>query len=69
MATYETYNMSNVVTTAGAGAAMVSPWWLPVLHEISTVAADIVPILGAAWLLTQIIIKVAEYHRKKNGQG
>jgi hypothetical protein len=69
MAAYETDNMSNVITTAGAGAAVVSPWWLPSLHEVSTVAAELAPILGAIWLLTQIILKVSEYRRSRNGKG
>jgi hypothetical protein len=58
---------TNVMTNAGAGAAVVSPWWLPALHDVSAFAAEIVPILGAAWLIVQIIAKVAEIMRKKDG--
>jgi hypothetical protein len=68
MGAHENDTMTNGFTTAGAGAAMVSPWWLPALHEVSQVAAEIVPILGALWLITQIAMKVADYIKRNNGQ-
>ena len=41
-------------TTMVAGAAVISPVWLPELSEISTYAASILPILGVVWLVVQI---------------
>ena len=40
-------------TVAGGGLAL--PWWHTLLEEVSSGAALVMPILGAAWLLTQII--------------
>lgn len=55
-----------IVTDTGAVAALVSPWWLPLVHEVSDVAALCLPILGALWLIVQIIEKIhAARHRKK----
>lgn len=52
------------VTNAGATAALASPFWLPSLHQLSAIAAEILPILGAAWLVVQIATKVIETRRK-----
>ena len=42
--------------TDGVAAGMVtSPIWLPGLQQVSEIAALIVPILGAVWLLVQIL--------------
>jgi hypothetical protein len=46
------------ITSAAAGAAVTSPWWLPQLHHISVFAAELAPILGALWLLLQIVVKL-----------
>lgn len=42
------------VTDVGAVTALVSPIWLPTLQEVSQIAALVLPILGALWLLIQI---------------
>jgi hypothetical protein len=42
-------------TDTVAVAAVVSPFWLPVLQDVSTLAALFVPILGAVWLIVQIV--------------
>jgi membrane protein YdbS with pleckstrin-like domain len=55
-----------VVTDVGAVAALASPYWLPILQEISEVAGLIVPILGAVWLIIQISHYLYRIH-KKNG--
>jgi hypothetical protein len=47
-------------TTAGAGAAVVSPWWLPVVQHFSDVASWCLPILGCAWLVMQMYFKLKE---------
>jgi hypothetical protein len=59
--------MSNgeVVTNTGAAAAIASPWWLPALHQVSEVAALVLPILGVLWLCTQIVIKLYQVKHPK----
>ena len=52
-------------TTAIAASAVASPVWLPWLHDASQVAATVAPLLGAVWLIVQIIAKVVEIFRKK----
>lgn len=49
---------SEPYTTTGALAAVASPVWLPKLHTISIIAAEALPILGATWLIVQIVIKI-----------
>lgn len=44
-------------TTATAGAAIVSPWWLPVITGVSTAASWALPIMGCAWLGMQMYYK------------
>lgn len=43
-----------MVTDTASVVAIASPWWLPILKESSEVAAYVLPILGVAWLVTQI---------------
>lgn len=50
--------MQDRATDALAAGAVLSPFVLPGLYEISEVAADWLPILGAAWLLVQIVAKI-----------
>lgn len=52
------------VTTTGAVGAVVSPWWLPGLQDVSNTAALVLPILGVAWLLVQITAKIITTSRK-----
>jgi len=54
----------DIVTTAGAAGAIMSPWWLPVLHELSEFAAVVAPILGVIWLLIQIAVKLYEAYKR-----
>jgi hypothetical protein len=46
------------VTTTIAAGAVVSPWWMPSIADLSQNAALLLPILGCAWLLVQIITKI-----------
>jgi len=51
--------------TATATGAIASPWWLPTLHDVSTIAAELAPIVGLIVLLLQIYLKVADYLRRR----
>lgn len=51
-------NIEKATNVIAAGAA-VSPWWMPSLADISQTAALLLPILGCAWLLVQIIAKLS----------
>lgn len=55
-----------VVTDTGAVAALVSPIWLPALHTASEVAALVLPILGATWLILQIAIKLYVFWKARS---
>lgn len=55
--------------TVAAAGAVVSPWWLPSLHNVSVVAAELAPILGVIYLVVQIYLKIVESYKKdKNEQ-
>lgn len=49
-------------TDAVAVAGATSPIWLPALSNISQVAALLLPILGAVWLIVQIVTKLMDRH-------
>lgn len=38
-----------------AGAAVTSPAWLPILQHFSELSALLLPIVGCAWLIIQIL--------------
>ena len=59
-------SMSTTLTNASAGAAVTSPWWLPALNDVSTVAAEMLPILGVVWLVVQISGYIIRLTKKKN---
>lgn len=48
----------------GAAGALISPWWLPSLHNVSVVAAEIAPILGGLWLILKMVEWAFEMYRK-----
>jgi len=54
-----------VVTDTGAVAAVLSPWWLPALHDVSQIAALLLPIAGVVWLAVQIIDKIIRASNRK----
>jgi hypothetical protein len=54
----------DTVTTAGAGAMVVSPWWLPYLHMAHDGVAYALPFLGAAWIVTQFYFKIKDRYTK-----
>jgi len=47
-------------TNAIAAGAAVSPWWLPSLADVSQTAALLLPVLGCAWLIVQIVTKITD---------
>lgn len=51
--------MERATNTIAAGA-VISPWWMPSLADVSQTAALLLPILGCAWLLVQILHKLRE---------
>lgn len=51
-------------SAAVAASAVTSPIWLPWLQYASDGAAQIAPLLGAIWLIIQIIAKLREMLRK-----
>lgn len=53
-----------IVTDTGAVAAIISPWWLPSIHTVSTDAALLLPIFGVIWLTIQIALKLWQTFRK-----
>jgi hypothetical protein len=53
---------SQVVDTS-AVAAIASPLWLPALHTASELAALVLPILGATWLILQIGLRIYGAYR------
>ena len=46
--------MTDKLTNTVAGAAAVSPWWLPSVADVSHAATIALPILGCLWLLIQM---------------
>jgi len=56
---------SDTTTTVGAVGALTSPWWLPHLHHVSVVAAELAPILGALWLVIKIGHWFYEQYQKR----
>jgi hypothetical protein len=56
--------MTDTLTNTGAGVALTSYWWLPSLHALSDTAALLLPILGAAWLLVQIVTRLYATFKK-----
>lgn len=49
------------ITDVGATAAIVSPWWLPSLHQASETAGMILPLLGGLWLAVQIVTRSYQF--------
>lgn len=49
-------------TDVVAVGALVSPAWLPWLQGATEVAGYLIPILGAVWLVTQIIHKIIHWN-------
>ncbi|HWK64110.1 MAG TPA: hypothetical protein VNS34_04175 [Rhizobiaceae bacterium] len=41
-----------------AAGAVMSPWWLPSLADVSEMAALLLPIAGLLWILVQFVVLV-----------
>lgn len=52
--------MLDKVTNTIAAGAVISPWWMPSISDVSQGAALLLPILGCAWLIVQIITKLTD---------
>lgn len=52
-------------TTIVAAASIAAPLWLPSIKQISDHAALWMPILGATWLVVQIVSKLIELRKGK----
>ena len=52
------------VTNVGAGVAVASPVLLPWIEKVSDTAALWLPVLGAVWLIVQIINKLTNWWGK-----
>lgn len=48
-----------------AVVATASPWWMPYLTQSSQAASLWLPLLGAAWLIVQIVLKLEARFRKR----
>jgi hypothetical protein len=58
-------SVMDTVTTAGAGAAVVSPWWLPLLTSSHDAAQFLLPFAGLAWLVIQAYYKIKKERNNK----
>jgi hypothetical protein len=54
----------DTLTNATAGAAVVSPWWLPSLQTAHDTVAFALPFMGAAWILMQAYFKLKDRYWK-----
>jgi hypothetical protein len=74
------HHLSNAVETlsgtaadkigyAVAGGMISTPLWRDQLHDWGGVATDVAPLLGCAWLVVQMIVKVLEARRKMRLEG
>lgn len=61
----KTFLASDSVTGGVAIASILSPAWLPMLHDISAYAGIMMPIFGVAWLIVQIVTKIYETFIKR----
>jgi hypothetical protein len=48
--------MIDRATNYVAAGAVVSPWWLPSLADVSETAALLLPIVGLLWIVVQFIV-------------
>lgn len=55
--------VNDISTAFVATTAIASPMWIQYLEGISKWAEWTLPILGAVWLVVQIVYKIREYNR------
>lgn len=59
---------AEAITNVTAGAAIVSPWWLPTITFAADASTFLLPVLGVVWLAVQIIAKVRSEWFNKRGK-
>lgn len=47
------------------GAAVSSPWWLPMVQKASEISAIILPIAGLFWIILQVTLAIIKFRRGK----
>lgn len=57
--------MTNKITNTVAAGAVVSPWWLPSVADVSAAAAQWLPILGILWLIMQMGFALIKFLKGK----
>lgn len=53
--------MNQKITDVTATSALFAPWWWPDLHTWSSLAGEALPILGATWLILQILTRAYDF--------
>lgn len=61
-------NYEHATNTTALGA-ITSHFWLPSFHEVSSAAAEVAPLLGVAWLLLQIGLKLYDRLKRRGPEG
>lgn len=59
-------SLNDAGTSIVAATAVASPIWLQAVEGVSTVAEWALPVLGAVWLVIQIIFKLKEMNRGRD---
>ena len=54
------------LTAAIAAVSAMAPWWHEKLHEVSSVAAEWLPILGCTWLVMQMALRALDEFTKRD---
>lgn len=54
--------VNDTVTAGVAAGGITFPVWASWIGHVSTVAEFILPILGAVWLIIQIIYRIKDYN-------
>ncbi|WP_162918570.1 hypothetical protein [Taklimakanibacter deserti] len=58
--------MTALANFAIAGAAIVSPWWIRMLFDVSAAAALLLPIFGLLLAVLQIIKLLRDWRKPKH---
>jgi hypothetical protein len=58
---------TDLATDGVAVAAIVSPWWLPILQQVHDWAVFLLPVAGFLWLALQAFTHIRNNYWKKSG--